>query len=102
MEKLKTMVVDDPSRGSMISGFQYFLGGVFHLEMNETMPDLLMAASSDGVKMWIIQKKIHRQTMQYSMRGLTEEQTILQQNIQAGITAGFSICKTLPMSEKRY
>ena len=99
---METFYIDKPSRGTLISGFAHFLGGVFQLEFSEQMPNLLMAASSDGVKMWMIEKKIHRQTMQFAMRGLTEEQTILQQNMVAGKTSGFNVCKALPMSERKY
>ncbi|CAL6033626.1 Conserved_hypothetical protein [Hexamita inflata] len=102
IERLETFSVDKPTKGTLINGFQYFLGGVFHLEFSQAMPNLLMAASSDGVKMWLVERKIHRQTLQYAIRGLVEEQFIFQQNMNSGLEAGFQIVQNLPLNERTY
>lgn len=46
--------------------------------------------------MWLLEKKIHRQTDEYAMRGLVEEQLMLQQSTKAAKEAGFIVCKQLP------
>ena len=60
LEKLESSAVDAPVKGSIVTGFQYFLGPVMTLEYSQTLGNLLLAAASDGVKMWLLEKKIHR------------------------------------------
>ncbi|KAH0576384.1 hypothetical protein SS50377_21947 [Spironucleus salmonicida] len=102
LERLQTMYQDNPTKGTCISSFRYFLGAVFKLEFSKINSTMLMAAASDGIKMWVLEKNIHLQSSEMAMRGVVEEQLVLQQDFEAGENAGFVIVEQMPFVSKPY
>lgn len=80
IEHLSCFATDFPTKGTFVTGFQYFQTGVFRIEFSPVNGQFLLLAAADGVKLLTTERKLHRQTFEYALRGLVEEEAIFQYN----------------------
>lgn len=82
MAKLENMMTDAPTRGTFVTAFKYFDSGCFNIQMvSDSLAaknnlKLMMATSAEGVKLFLFDRQMHRQTFEFAMRGISEEQII--------------------------
>ena len=102
LDAIGSYLLDHPTKGSFVTAFQFFLSTIFHLEYSTTVDNMLLAASGDGCKIWMIDKQCHVQTFDMATKGIKDEQFILRCNYEASSTSGFIVTKDIPNVVSNY